>query len=283
MPGNSGPFAGIPPGVGGAHGRAGGTRARAWTAYACPERSPPPCARGPWRLRSPRAAYHRRRNRRAHRRPTRPDQDPRACGAGRHVRPARAARRRRARPCPRTRRDPRRHGRRPARRTPGARRRARHPARGDRHPGRRADPARARSRGPRRGRHPRRGRPGGRSGRLRRVCRVLLRRTPRPARPPPQQPRRPRQRRADRGSGDARTLAQDRRPVGEPPLQAHPRTRTAGTARRLEDDLDLPAVLDVLRRLEGADDVPDGARFESYAYADRLLGLELTREIGAWA
>ncbi|BAC74761.1 hypothetical protein Save01_03021 [Streptomyces avermitilis] len=50
-----------------------------------------------------------------------------------------------------------------------------------------------------------------------------------------------------------------------------------------EDDLDLPAVLDVLRRLEGADDVPDGARFESYAYADRLLGLELTREIGAWA
>ncbi|MET7606326.1 hypothetical protein ABZS96_28200 [Streptomyces avermitilis] len=50
-----------------------------------------------------------------------------------------------------------------------------------------------------------------------------------------------------------------------------------------EDDLDILAVLDVLRRLERADDVPDGARFESYAYADRLLGLELTREIGAWA
>jgi hypothetical protein len=28
-------------------------------------------------------------------------------------------------------------------------------------------------------------------------------------------------------------------------------------------------------------DLPDGARFETYAYADRLLGLELTREIGA--
>jgi hypothetical protein len=49
-----------------------------------------------------------------------------------------------------------------------------------------------------------------------------------------------------------------------------------------EDDLDIPAVLDVLRCVESADDVPDGARFETYAYADRLLGLELTREIGAW-
>jgi hypothetical protein len=50
-----------------------------------------------------------------------------------------------------------------------------------------------------------------------------------------------------------------------------------------EDDLDMPAVLDVLRRVESADDVPDGARFETYAYADRLLGLGLAREIGAQA
>lgn len=49
-----------------------------------------------------------------------------------------------------------------------------------------------------------------------------------------------------------------------------------------EDDLDIPAVLDVLRCVESADNVPDGARFETYAYADRLLGLELTREIGEW-
>jgi hypothetical protein len=48
-----------------------------------------------------------------------------------------------------------------------------------------------------------------------------------------------------------------------------------------EDDLDVPAVLTVLRAVERADDVPDGARFETFAYADRLLGLELTREIGA--
>ncbi|MGW3498419.1 hypothetical protein [Streptomyces sp. NPDC001020] len=50
-----------------------------------------------------------------------------------------------------------------------------------------------------------------------------------------------------------------------------------------EDDLDVPAVLEVLRRVENADDVPDGARFETYAYADRLLGLDLARDVGAWA
>ncbi|MEE1763367.1 hypothetical protein [Streptomyces sp. SP18BB07] len=65
------------------------------------------------------------------------------------------------------------------------------------------------------------------------------------------------------------------RPVPEPVRQA---LRAAW-----EDDLDVPAVLDVLRDVEGARDVPDGARFETYAYADRLLGLELTRQIGASA
>ena len=48
-----------------------------------------------------------------------------------------------------------------------------------------------------------------------------------------------------------------------------------------ENDLDVPAVLDVLRRVESTEDMPDGARFETYAYADRLLGLELTRDIGS--
>ncbi|MCT9005785.1 hypothetical protein [Streptomyces rhizosphaerihabitans] len=46
-----------------------------------------------------------------------------------------------------------------------------------------------------------------------------------------------------------------------------------------EDDLDVLSVLDVLRWVETSD-VVEGARFETYAYADRLLGLELTREIG---
>lgn len=65
------------------------------------------------------------------------------------------------------------------------------------------------------------------------------------------------------------------RPVPEPVRQA---LRAAW-----EDDLDVLAVLDVLRDVEGARDMPDGARFETYAYADRLLGLELTRLIGASA
>ncbi|MFJ8467920.1 hypothetical protein [Streptomyces swartbergensis] len=48
-----------------------------------------------------------------------------------------------------------------------------------------------------------------------------------------------------------------------------------------EDDLDVPRVLDELRRVEHEPELPDGARFETYAYADRLLGLELTRDLGA--
>ncbi|MFH8658744.1 hypothetical protein [Streptomyces afghaniensis] len=48
-----------------------------------------------------------------------------------------------------------------------------------------------------------------------------------------------------------------------------------------DDDLDVPGVLDVLRGVENEPDLPDGARFETYAYADRLLGLELTRDLGA--
>ncbi|AZQ33232.1 hypothetical protein EJ357_07025 [Streptomyces cyaneochromogenes] len=47
-----------------------------------------------------------------------------------------------------------------------------------------------------------------------------------------------------------------------------------------EDDLDVPGVLGVLRWVESAPDLPDGARFETYAYADRLLGLDLTHDLG---
>ncbi|MFG2681029.1 hypothetical protein [Streptomyces sp. NPDC048392] len=48
-----------------------------------------------------------------------------------------------------------------------------------------------------------------------------------------------------------------------------------------EDDLDAPGVLRVLRRVETDPDLPDGARFEICAYADRFLGLHLTRDLGA--
>ena len=48
----------------------------------------------------------------------------------------------------------------------------------------------------------------------------------------------------------------------------------------VEDDLDTPRALQVLRRLEKATDVPDGAKFETFAWADRLLGLDLVRLVG---
>lgn len=47
-----------------------------------------------------------------------------------------------------------------------------------------------------------------------------------------------------------------------------------------EDDLDVPAVLGVLRWMENQPEIPDGARFETCAYADRLLALDLARDLG---
>ncbi|MEW2446750.1 hypothetical protein AB0896_04205 [Streptomyces parvulus] len=48
-----------------------------------------------------------------------------------------------------------------------------------------------------------------------------------------------------------------------------------------EDDLDAPGVLEVLRAVESDPGLPDGARFETCAYADRFLALHLTRDLGA--
>ncbi|MGW5633733.1 hypothetical protein [Streptomyces sp. NPDC003832] len=47
-----------------------------------------------------------------------------------------------------------------------------------------------------------------------------------------------------------------------------------------EDDLDVPGVLRLLDRVADEPELPDGARFETYAYADRLLGLDLVRDLG---
>ncbi|MFJ8185331.1 hypothetical protein [Streptomyces sp. NPDC096105] len=47
-----------------------------------------------------------------------------------------------------------------------------------------------------------------------------------------------------------------------------------------EGDLDTAGVLGVLRALETDPGPADGARFETYAYADRLLGLDLARDLG---
>jgi hypothetical protein len=68
-----------------------------------------------------------------------------------------------------------------------------------------------------------------------------------------------------------------RRPSRPVPADVRARLREAW-----EDDLDVPGVLRELERVEAAGpELPQGARFETYAYADRLLGLELTRDLGS--
>jgi hypothetical protein len=47
-----------------------------------------------------------------------------------------------------------------------------------------------------------------------------------------------------------------------------------------EDDLDIPAALAVLRLVEDDPDLPPGAKFETFVFADRVLALELPRDIG---
>lgn len=48
----------------------------------------------------------------------------------------------------------------------------------------------------------------------------------------------------------------------------------------LDDDLATPAALATLSALAADPVVPDGSKFETFAYADRFLGLDLAREVG---
>jgi cysteinyl-tRNA synthetase len=48
----------------------------------------------------------------------------------------------------------------------------------------------------------------------------------------------------------------------------------------LDDDLDTPAALQVVREVERDADVPDGSKFEVFAHMDRVLGLDLVRDVG---
>jgi hypothetical protein len=61
------------------------------------------------------------------------------------------------------------------------------------------------------------------------------------------------------------------------PLSAAHRGRIAAA---FDDDLDTPAALTVLRDLAADAAVPPGARFETFADADRLFGLDLARDVG---
>ncbi|MFJ7152873.1 hypothetical protein ACIQVT_32550 [Streptomyces sp. NPDC100445] len=69
--------------------------------------------------------------------------------------------------------------------------------------------------------------------------------------------------------------AWSRRPSRPVPENVRTRLRAAW-----DDDLDLPRCLEVLRDAERAPDLPDGARFETFAHADRLLALDLLRDLG---
>lgn len=84
----------------------------------------------------------------------------------------------------------------------------------------------------------------------------------------------------------ARRLARWRRAVAgwaRQPSRPVPDEVRARLRSAWEDDLDLPAVLEVLQAVASAPDLPDGARFETYVYADRLLALDLARDLGSLA
>ena len=67
--------------------------------------------------------------------------------------------------------------------------------------------------------------------------------------------------------------------AGEPskpiPAEAARKIRNA-----FDDDLNTVAALDVLYSMESGQDVSAGAKFETFVFVDRVLGLELAREIG---
>jgi cysteinyl-tRNA synthetase len=54
----------------------------------------------------------------------------------------------------------------------------------------------------------------------------------------------------------------------------------AQMADAFDDDLDTPAAVRALRELARSTDIPPGAKFETFAHIDQLLGLDLARDIG---
>ena len=64
------------------------------------------------------------------------------------------------------------------------------------------------------------------------------------------------------------------------PSQAMPADYVARVTDAFNADLDTPSAVIALRELERDPAVPDGAKFEAFAGLDRLLGLDLARDVG---
>ena len=87
---------------------------------------------------------------------------------------------------------------------------------------------------------------------------------------------------ADDLAGAAQTLGEWRHRVArwaESPSGAIPKS-AVGTVQLASGDLDIGAVLALLSGLAADETVPPGPRFETFVYADRVLGLDLPRDIG---
>lgn len=66
----------------------------------------------------------------------------------------------------------------------------------------------------------------------------------------------------------------------ESPSQPMPADYVTEVGAAFGDDLDTPRAVLAVRRLERDADVDPGAKFEAFAHLDRLLGLDLVREVG---
>lgn len=80
-----------------------------------------------------------------------------------------------------------------------------------------------------------------------------------------------------------RTLRQWRQQVADwaqEPSRPIPADLLRQSHAALVDDLGVDAVLDLLADVAGRSDVPAGAKFETFAHLDRVLGLDLVRDVG---
>jgi hypothetical protein len=90
---------------------------------------------------------------------------------------------------------------------------------------------------------------------------------------------------AEDAGSSARTLARWRGKIADwsrSPGKPMSRRYYEAVAAAVADDLDTPVALRELGALEDDPSEPDGGKFETFAAADRLLGLDLVRDIGRW-